>query len=199
MVALGTGVPERQAMEHRKIASIHCLQTFTRHHPDSGYMALTMTPLLLLALGCREPTESIDESARGDFIMGGVINTEVVDPYSYASRCPADDVIEINLRTAANEEMVISMALVAPAQLTDQTWFEDTGFDFAYVDDPISPGDWLMADEGWLELEAFGPPGGRAIGLVDIWGPMMSESGEVVDEDYHIRGSFDIPRTDTCP
>ena len=56
-----------------------------------------------------------------------------------------------------------------------------------------------MADEGWMELEAFGPPGGRVVGLVDIWGPMMSTEGEILDDDYHIRGSFDIPRTDTCP
>ena len=162
-------------------------------------MAVIMRPLLLLMLGCRDSTEPVDESARGDFIMGGVINTEVVDPYSYASRCPADDVIEIILRTAANEQMTITMAMVSPSQLTNQTWFEDSGFDFAYVDDPINPGDWLMADEGWLELETFGPPEGRVVGLVDIWGAMMSAEGEVLDEDYHIRGSFDIPRTDACP
>ena len=41
-------------------------------------MALIMRSLLLLALGCRDPIEPVDESARGDFIMGGVINTEVV-------------------------------------------------------------------------------------------------------------------------
>ena len=162
-------------------------------------MALIMRSLLLLALGCRDPIEPVDESARGDFIMGGVINTEVVDPYSYASRCPADDLTEITLRTAANEEMTITMALVSPAQLTDQTWFEDSGFDFAYIDDPISPGDWLLANEGWMELEMFEPPGGRVIGLVDVWGPMMSAEGEILDDDYHIRGSFDIPRNDACP
>lgn len=162
-------------------------------------MATIMRSLLLLMFGCGESIEPVDESARGDFIMGGVINTEVIDPYSYATRCPADGLISIQLRTAANEEMLITMSMVAPAQLTAQTWFPDNGFDFAYLDDPISPSDSLTADEGWLELDVFGPPDGRAIGLVDIWGSMMSLDGEVLDEDYHIRGSFDIPRSDDCP
>ena len=148
--------------------------------------------------GCEEPIEPVDESARGEFIMGGVITTDIVDPYSYASRCPQDNQIAITLRTAANEQMIITMSLVAPDAITEQTWFEDSGFDFAYVDDPINPGDWLVANEGWLEIDSFGQPGGRVVGLVDIWGDLTSPDGELLWEEYHIRGSFDVPRTDTC-
>ena len=125
-----------------------------------------MIPLLMLA-GCEEPIEPVDESARGEFIMGGVITTDIVDPYSYASRCPQDNQIAITLRTAANEQM-------------------------------INPGDWLVANEGWLEIDSFGQPGGRVVGLVDIWGDLTSPDGELLWEEYHIRGSFDVPRTDTC-
>ncbi|MFT5683451.1 MAG: hypothetical protein ACI8RZ_004383 [Myxococcota bacterium] len=152
---------------------------------------------LLLLTGCDEPVE-VDDSARGDFIMGGVLNAEIVDPYSYASRCPAQGSIEIVLRTAANEQMTITMPLLEPSTLTAQVWFADTGFDFDYIDDPINPGDWLKGTEGKLELDAFEVPGGRVIGLVDIWGTMTSAEGEVIETDYHIRGSFDVPRTDTC-
>ncbi len=130
--------------------------------------------------------------------MGGVLSTEIVDPYSYGSRCPSHDAIQIVLRTAANEQMTISMPLLPPGAITEQTWFADTGFDFSYVDDPINPGDWLEASEGWLELDAFEVPGGRVIGLVDIWGEMISADGEVLEPEYHLRCSFDVPRTDTC-
>ena len=151
----------------------------------------------LFFIGCAEPVE-VDDSAKGEFIIGGVISTQVVDPYSYASRCPATGLVEIVLRTAANEEMVVSMPPLEPAALTAQTWFADSGFDFSYVADPISPGDWLEAAEGKLVLDLFEVPGGRVAGLVDIWGGLTSIEGELIYSDYHIRGSFDVPRTDLC-
>lgn len=153
--------------------------------------------LSLLLLGCEEPVQ-VDDSARGDFIIGGVISTEVVDPYSYARRCPASGIVEIVLRTAANEEMIISLPPLEPDALTAQTWFADSGFDFSYVADPISPGDWLEANEGKLELDLFEVPGGRVSGLVDIWGDLTSSEGDLIEAEYHIRGSFDVPRTDVC-
>ncbi len=153
--------------------------------------------LSLLLLGCEEPVQ-VDDSARGDFIIGGVISTEVVDPYSYASRCPASNIAEIVLRTAANEEMIISLPPLEPDALTAQAWFADSGFDFSYVADPINPGDWLEATEGKLELDLFEVPGGRVSGLVDIWGDLTSAEGELIEAEYHIRGSFDVPRTDLC-
>ncbi|MDG1484593.1 MAG: hypothetical protein P8R54_33710 [Myxococcota bacterium] len=153
--------------------------------------------LPLLLIGCADSV-AVDDSAKGEFIIGGVISTQVVDPYSYASRCPATGLVEIVLRTAANEEMIVSMPPLEPDALTAQTWFADSGFDFSYVADPINPGDWLEAAEGKLLLDLFEIPGGRVAGLVDIWGSLTSVEGELIDPDYHIRGSFDVPRTDLC-
>lgn len=153
--------------------------------------------LPLLLAGCGESVVVEDESARGEFIMGGVIRTEITDPYSTARRCA--DHIAITLRTQANEQMTITMDLVAPAALAGETWTLGEAFDFDYVDDPVNPGDWLVGEEGWLKLDAFQEVGERVIGVVDVWGEMTSAEGEVIEPEYHIYGSFNVPRTDDCP
>ena len=153
--------------------------------------------LLPLLVGCEEPVVAEDESARGEFIMNGVIRTEITDPYSYAGRCTG--YIEVILRTQANEQMTITMDLLAPEALITETWELGTSFDFAYIDDPMSPGDWLASYDGWLRFDAFQAVGGRVIGEVDIWGEMNTAEGEILEPEYHIYGTFNVPRTDSCP
>jgi len=155
---------------------------------------------LSVLLACASDVEPIpaEPSVRGTFRIGVTV-TNVTDPYSYTVYCPPQDRVEIRIRTESSHHLALTLTEADSNDMLDRWEIKDGQMDFLYIDNYFNPSEYIEASTGWVEFDLFEQNNGRVVGLVDIRGDMRNvETDELLWENIHIRGNFDIPRQDSC-
>ena len=164
--------------------------------PAQRSLFLGMSALLACSANSELPPDNLD--VRGT-VRIGVTVSNVTDPYSYTAYCPPQDRVEIRLRTESSHHLALTLTEADSNDMLERWEIKDGLMDFFYIDNFFNPEEYLEASRGWVDFDAFETNNGRVVGLVDIHGDMRNVStDELLWENIHIRGNFDIPRQDSC-